>query len=159
MKDQSPSISTRRGDKRVKLTEEQKVWGRWKTREKNNHWDFGLAFLELAWPPHSAPIVPPILRYPSLQLSVFTSAFSLSPRMNRSSCACDYAWYIYQFPRVSLSPWEVLHSVNSDRCKAILRLFIMTAPALRGASSSTAVLRNNLHWNTWPEQKTAPSRR
>lgn len=156
--DQSPNISTHGGDKRVKLTEwlEQKVWGCWRNGETKKKSKNSEVLFWHVWN------LPGLSHLPRLLLCFLSSAillssslssprhFSFLPELNRSLCACDYAWHIYQFPRVSLSPWEVLHSVNSDRCRAILRLFIMTAPALRGASSSTAVLGNSLQWNTQP---------
>lgn len=51
---------------------------------------------------------------------------------------CDQALHIYQFPRVSLSPGEVVLSLRSDRCRAIWRLFIMMAPPLDEASHRIA---------------------
>lgn len=54
---------------------------------------------------------------------------------------CDQALHIYQFPRVSLSPGEVVLSLHSDRCRAIWRLFIMMAPPLDEASHRSASRR------------------
>lgn len=113
--DQSLNISTHGRYKRVKLTEwlEQKVWGCWRNREKKLS-GFVLACLEPAWPftPPSPPIVLPILRYPSLKLSVFTSVFFLSPRIE-PELVC--LWL--RMPHLSVSKGIIIPLGSSAFCE------------------------------------------